>query len=164
MDSKRAGLVAGLFLAALIGGGLITGDNDPQPQYSKPPAARSAAPTVAELSKRHPERVDMREFVQLSKNIAPALKRGAQCKSLDCSDRELTPACDSLAKMDEMAYDIESRIGEPAALAIADASTSCRMALDYMGKGDAASATVMVREMDRSLGRATRAMSGSESS
>ena len=53
MDFKRAALVAGLFLVALIGGGLVTGDNDPQPQYSTPPASRSPA-TVAELSSRHP--------------------------------------------------------------------------------------------------------------
>ena len=73
--------------------------------------------------------------------IEPALTRAAQCKTLDCINRAVTPACESLEKMDEMAYDMETRIGQAASLAMADASTSCKMALHYMGERDAANAT-----------------------
>ena len=156
MDIKRAALVAGLFLAALIGGGLFTRDDEPRPRYQTSPD-RS---TIADLAKRQPDRVDMRELVRLSKTIAPALKRGAQCETLDCTKRALTSACETLAKMDDMAYDLEERIGQAASLAISDASTSCAMALHYIGKGEAATATVMVREMDSSLARATRTLGG----
>ena len=37
MDTKRAALVAGLFLAALIGGGLFTGDDKRRPRYQPSP-------------------------------------------------------------------------------------------------------------------------------
>lgn len=93
-------MVASLFLAALIGGGLVTGDNEPQPRYQTSPDDRRMA---ADLAKRHPERVDMNEFARLSRTIEPAMKRGAQCKTFDCTERALSPACDSLAKMHDMA-------------------------------------------------------------
>ena len=77
----------------------------------------------------------MRELVRLSKTIAPTLNREGQCETLDCTKQALTPACETLAKMDDMGYDVEERIGQAVLLAISDASTSCTMALHYIGKG-----------------------------